>query len=262
MNDWSRRRKRIILTIVLVAVIVLVGVPFFLLFYEKPSCSDGIKSGDETGLDCGGSCQKLCSAESLPLILKGDPRVLMVTPDVYEVVAIVENPNQNAEIYKAEYELRVYGEESSIPLKIIQGTTFVPKGTTFAIFEGPFNLQVGLKPNRATLEWKLNPLSWQKNETLEPEITIVDIELTQSSSTPRLDAVVENRSLNPVANLDFVALISDREGNLFASSKTFIDRLESNQSAPIVFIWPRPFDREAVKIEIIKRIFPDRSFIK
>ena len=33
---------------------------------SSPTCSDGIKNGDETGVDCGGSCSA-CSAVSMPI---------------------------------------------------------------------------------------------------------------------------------------------------------------------------------------------------
>lgn len=262
MNDWARNRKRIILAIVLLAIVILVGVPGFFLFYEKPSCSDGAKNGDETGVDCGGSCIRLCTAESLPLLLKGDPRVLTVASSTYEVVAIVENPNQTAEIYKAEYEIKVYSAESAIPVQLIKNSTFIPKGMTLAVFEGPFVLEAGVIPNRATIEWKLNALSWQKNDLPNPDVEIRDILLSKATTTPRLDARVENLSLSPVENLDFVALISDKDGNLFAASKTFVDDIQPGESADLIFTWPRPFPQGVAQIEIIKRIFPDRTFIR
>jgi len=262
MNDWARTRKRIILAIVLLTVAILVGVPFFLLFYNKPTCSDMKMNGDERGVDCGGSCQRLCSAESLPLIIKGDARVLTVASSTYEVVALVENPNQKAEIYRAEYEIKVYDNITPVPVKIIKGSTYVPRGATFALFEGPFTLDSGVMPNRATLMWQLDTLSWQKAESVVPQVEVIDVALTKASSTPRLDASVENLSLGTVNNLDFVALISDTEGNLFAASKTFIDTLLPGEMAPIVFIWPRPFTKSVGQIQIIKRVFPDRSFIR
>ncbi len=83
MNDWSRMRKRLVLIILIVAIVVLIGVPLYFLFYKAPTCSDGLMNGDETGVDCGGSCQRLCTAESLPIVINGDPRVLTVAPNVF-----------------------------------------------------------------------------------------------------------------------------------------------------------------------------------
>lgn len=262
MNDWARSRKRIILAIVLTAVIVLVGVPFFFLFYQAPTCSDRVMNGDETGVDCGGSCERICNAESLPIISKGDPRVLTIAPNTFEVVSLVTNPNQGAEIREAKYTFKIYDPGGVIPVKVVEGTTFVPRGASFAIFEGPFTLEAGVDPVRATLEWEVGALSWQKSEATEPNVEVADTTLSNTDTTPRLNAMVKNLSLAQVSNLDFVALISDSDGNLFAASKTFVDTLLPGESAPIVFIWPRPFTMEATQIEIVKRIFPDRSFIK
>src|SRR3989344_7966424 len=98
MNQWSIRRKRIILSIIVLAIVVFVGAPIFLLFYRAPTCFDGKWNGDETGIDCGRSCQLLCTAESLPLLLKGDPRVFKIADNIFEIVALIENPNTNGEI--------------------------------------------------------------------------------------------------------------------------------------------------------------------
>lgn len=255
-------RKRIILGIVLLAVIILVGVPLFLLIYERPSCTDSKMNGDETGVDCGGSCQRICSAESLPLIVKGDARVLTIAPNTYEVVTVVENPNPTAEIYKANYTYKVYDPESTIPVKTIQGFTFVPKGATFAIFEGPFTLEEGVVPTRTTIEWDRASLVWRKNPQEYPNLALTDTTLSSPTTTPRLSAVVENLSLNEATNIDLVALIADEAGNIFAASKTYIDELETGEKATILFSWPRPFTKNVGSVQIIKRVFPDRSFIR
>lgn len=262
MNDWSRTRKRIILLIVFSCLTVLVVVPFFFLVYEKPTCSDGKRNSDETGVDCGGSCQRLCTPEALPLILKGDPRVLTIAPNTYEVVGLVENPNPGAEIYRAEYTVKLYGTGSAIPIKTIDGSAFIPKGRTVALFEGPFALPAETVPARATLEWKEMSLDFRKTDAPEPEIQVFDLFLTNASSSPRLNATVENLSLNSVSNIDFVALISDAGANIFAASKTYVDTLEPGGTAEIFFTWPRPFTREAANTQIIQRVLPDRSFIR
>jgi hypothetical protein len=262
MNDWSRTRKRIILLIVFSFLAILVAVPFFLLVYEKPTCMDNKRNGDETGVDCGGSCQRLCTPEALPLILKGDPRVLIIAPNTYEIVGLVGNPNPGAEIYRAKYTVKIYDSVSALPIKTIDGSAHIPKGRTVALFEGPFTLPAEVAPTRATLEWQEMSLDFRKTEVPEPEIEVFDLELANSSSSPRLTAKVENLSLGNVSNIDFVALISDAGGNIFAASKTYIDSLEAGETADIFFAWPRPFSKQAANTQIIERVLPDRSFIR
>lgn len=241
---------------------MLVAIPAYLIFYKAPNCFDGRQNKDETGIDCGGSCQLLCTAESLPLLIKGDPQVLKVTDNSYEVVALVENPNATAEIYRAKYFIRLYSAQSIAPIKLIEGETFVPKGATFAIFEGPFTASDGIIPLRATIEWQEGSLAWKKNINPLPILLVKDLSLLEEVATPRLAAIVENTSLNNVSNIDVVALLYNEKGTIFAASKTFIDSISKGGRVPIVFSWPEAFSEEVLNVEIIPRVLPDRSFIK
>lgn len=262
MNQWSRNRKRIILAILFFILVILVGLPAFLLFYEKPNCFDKKMNGDEAGVDCGGSCQLLCSSQSVPLILKGDPRVLTLATSTYQVVALVENSNNDAEIYKAGYTLKLYDSSNPIPVKTIEGVTFVPQGSEFAIFEGPINLESGIQPSKATLEWREDSLVWRKTVKAAPELTVRNTKITKEETSPTLEADIQNSSLEVATNIDLVALIADSQGNIFAASKTFIDALAPGGETKAIFTWPKPFGQEVVGIDIVVRIFPDRSFIR
>ncbi|MFZ2484882.1 MAG: vWA domain-containing protein [Minisyncoccia bacterium] len=241
MNQWSVRRKRIVLSIVLLGLVVLIGGPLFFLFYNKPTCFDKSQNGDETGVDCGGSCQLLCTTQSLPLILKGDPQVIEIRDNTYEMVAVVENPNVGAEIYRAGYILKLYDAQGAVPLKVVEGATYVPKGATFVVFEGPFSLGEGVIPAKVTLEWKAESLIWQKNAKQVPELVTKDMVFSRSETSPRLEASIENLSLENVSNIDLVAVVSDEIGNVAAVSKTFIEDLSAKEKVPVVFTWLEPF---------------------
>ena len=262
MNQWSRNRKRIVLGIVTLAVLILVGLPAFFLFYRAPTCFDGKMNGDERGVDCGGSCQLLCSSESVPLLLQGDPRVLTLSTNTYQVVALVKNSNNDAEIYNAGYTIKVYEATGAVPVLTIEGETYVPKGATFAIFEGPLVLEEGKIPQRATLEWKDDSIVWKKNDTEVPELVVRNQVYSRLDESPRLEAIVENQGLQNISNIDLVAVISDAQGNVFAASKTFVDSLAPGERSSVVFTWPRPFGHEIADTDIIVRVFPDRSFIR
>lgn len=262
MNSWSRRRKRIILAILFAILIVLVGLPMFLLFYQKPTCFDNKQNGDEKGVDCGGSCQLLCTTESLPLIMNGDPRVLLLATSTYQVIALVENSNNTAEIYKAGYTIKIFDAKSSIPLKTIDGSAYVPKASTFAVFEGPITLEAGVLPTRATLEWKAGTLVWQKNASVQPELSVKDLSFSRLDSAPKLEAIVENPTLNAVSNIDLSAVLFDAEGNIFAVSKTYVEELKAGEEVKVVFTWPRAFASEPAKTDVLIRVYPDRSFLR
>ena len=262
MNKWSRRRKRVIVSLIFFGILILVAIPSYLLFYKTPTCFDNKRNSDETGVDCGGSYQLLCTAESLPLIIKGDPQVLEVKEGVFEVVALVDNPSIDAEIYRAKYFIRLYSAKSIAPTRVIEGETFVPKGVKFAIFEGPFTTSDGAIPIKATIEWREDSLAWKKNNSPIPILKVISKMVSKEDTIPRLDAVIENASLKNVSNIDAISLVYNDKGTIFAASKTFIDSLAVGANAPIVFSWPEPFGEKILNIEIILRVLPDRSFIR
>ena len=262
MNSWSRRRKRFIFLIVFLAFLIVVGLPAYFLFYKAPTCFDGKLNGSETGVDCGGGCQLLCTAESLPLIVKGDPQILRVTESLFEVIALVENPNPTGEIYKAGFIFKLYDSKNTISIKTIEGETYVPKAATLAIFEGPFTLEDNIVPTRVTFEWKPETLVWQQNNAIQPELLVKGTNLSREATNPRLDAVIENTSLRDLSNIDLVALISNETGTIFAASKTFIDTLPASGEVPVIFTWPRAFNERVSDIDVIVRLLPDGSFIR
>lgn len=262
MNQWSRMRKRVILGMVLFFFVVLVGIPLYLLLYRKPTCSDRAKNGDETGVDCGGSCQRLCAPESLPLVIKGDPRVLVVATSTYEVVALLENPNSDAEIRRARYTFKLYGSSSLVPLKSVTGEAYVPKGSVFALFEGPFAFEEGVVPTRAILEWENSSLVWEKGGGASPELVVSNNAFSRLTSSPRLEITVGNPTLESVSNIDLTALLYDEGRSIFAASKTFVGALPAGEEVQAIFTWPRPFRAEPVEVEVITRILPDKSFIR
>lgn len=260
-NRWSSRRKKFIFGLVIVALVFLVGIPAGLFFYKAPTCSDNKQNGDERGVDCGGSCQLLCAVESLPIVQKGDAQVITVAPGVYEVVAIFENPNVDAEIYRANYSIKLYSAGNPVAVKIIDGSTYIPRNSSFAVFEGPFAFPDSV-PQKASFSWDNNSLVWEKTEKSLPSVSIQSKNLTNASTTPRLDISVLNKSLGNISNLELVVLISDKSGNVFAASKTFLDNLSAGATTPAVFTWPRGFENEVGLIDIIPRVLPDKSFIR
>src|SRR3989344_3615993 len=126
MNSWSIRRKRIILLIVLVFLVILVGVPIYFVFNKTPICTDNKMNGDESGIDCGGSCERFCTRDALPLIMRTDPRILTVATSTYEIVTVVENPNLYGEVREALYSIKLYSSSSTAPIKVIEGKTYIP----------------------------------------------------------------------------------------------------------------------------------------
>jgi len=237
MFSWSLKRQIIYGGGTLLVVLAIFALIFYSFFYEAPTCDDGVRNGDEKGVDCGGSCVRLCVGEALnPIILWS--RIFNITGDVYSIAAYVENPNLVSKNDKASYEFSLF-DESNILIEKIEGETFIPRNKKFIIFESGVISQK--KPASVSFRFT-NFSSWMKDDTLEPELQINHSSLLSTSSVPRIEGVIKNNSLNSIDTVELVALIFDGRQNTVAVSRTYVDNLLKNTSQDFVFTWPRPFD--------------------
>ena len=247
--------------IVLGALIVLVGLPLFFSLHTTPTCSDGLQNGDETGIDCGGGCQLICSSSTLPLLIQGDPRLLQIATSTYEVVALVQNPNVTGQVVRANYTFKVFTGSDTKPLQVITGSTFIPKNSTFALFQGPFSTGTSTV-NRVVFEWDQVSLVWEKNTDMIADLVSKDLNFTNSTTSARLDATLSNQSIKAAQNIEVVSLLYDENGNIVGAGKTFVDTLDGGGSVPLVFTWPSAFKDKIVSIQVVPHILPDRSYLK
>lgn len=262
MNPWSLRRKTLILFITLFAFVVLFLIPgYFLFFSSKPDCTNGIKDGDESGIDCGGGCTLICTPEVLPLISRGDVRLLKIASSTYETAILIDNPNNDGSVLRAPYKVSIFSGASRTPVKVFERETFIGRNTSFALFEGPFTLE-GEGPFRAMFEWG-EDLVWEKSNAPVPKIFVESTNILSSDSLgPRLEARIINRGEKEENNVEVVALLYDENDNIIAAGKTFVDVLEPLVSTPIVFSWPEAFATEPVSVRIFPHPLPDKSFLR
>lgn len=260
ISRWSSRRKFLVSLLIVLGVLILIGIPAYLATRETPNCGNGKLDGDETGVDCGGSCQLLCTPEILPLITKGDARLLKIATSTYEAVVLVQNPNITGSVLRAPYTFTIYSGTNSKPVKVINSDTYVGRNSTFALFAGPFTLD-DTASYRAVFTFSPG-LVWQKAGDTLPTLAVSDMNLvTSTSSAPRLETNVSNYGDLDMTNVEVVALLSDASGNIIAAGKTFLDQVSAGKSEPVSFSWPNQFDREAVSVKILPHVLPDRSYI-
>jgi hypothetical protein len=208
------------------------------LFYKAPTCSDGRKNGDETGVDCGGSCKNLCTSDTLnPVVLWS--KIFNVSGDVYTAVAYIENPNTNSLNLKAKYQFSIYGEDGRIIITK-DGETSIPKGKKFAVFESGLVIK-NSKPKTADFKF-LSFEPWQKDMTKDPDIDVKYSSLISTTTTPRVTGTISNNSLESIHSLELAVFVLDGNENVVAASNTFVDNLVKRTTQDFVFTWPKPFN--------------------
>lgn len=237
MSSWSLKRQ---LTILLIPLVLIFGFSIFVYakyFHSSPTCFDKVKNGDETGVDCGGSCNMVCSSEALlPVVLWS--KSFNVTGSVWNSVAFVQNPNINSSAKNVPYEFRLYNKKNLL-ITSRKGAIDIPKNKTFAVFEGGLN--AGTNIVKST-EFKFgDSIAWSKDNTKESEVIVVNSPIENESIAPKIRGTISNLNPQLVGPTELVALIFDGRGNAIDASKTIVDPLSKGSSEPFVFTWPRPF---------------------
>lgn len=240
MMLWARRRQSIYFGSAAALIVLVLGFSYLLFVDKQPSCFDGKKNGDEIGIDCGGSCRLLCPFQVSDFVVLWS-RSFKVTPNVYNAVAYVENPNFGAGIEEISYTFTLVDDEGVL-IKQRKGSTFiVPNGVT-AIFEG--GVITGRRvPARTFFEFNEKPV-WVQAVDSSEQLKVVSRVLRDKETDPRIDAVIKNESIEDLFNVEFVTVVSDVRGNAIASSQTVIPLLEKLSQRDIVFTWPEPFPKE------------------
>lgn len=245
--SWGTSRRNSILFVLFLFIFIPVGVIAFLIFYHPPTCFDGLQNGDETGLDCGGSCQLLCTNQVVKPVVLWE-RQFRVTNGIYNLLAYVENPNPTAYVRNAQYIFKIYNGEN-ILIGEKRGTVSIAPKSVRPIIEN--NIQTFEQvPTRTTFEF-LGDLVYEQTGPEDSLIVIKDEFIENESTKPRIKAKIQNLSLKNIQNIDVVVLIYDVFDNVLGSSSTFVNELNSEEIQDIVFTWPESFPDEVARIEII-----------
>ncbi len=240
MLTWGEKRKAIYITIASAVALIVIIIPLFFILYQKPTCFDGKKNGDEGGVDCGGSCQLLCSFEVIDPIVVWN-RAFRTAPGIYSAVAYIENPNLNSEAVVS-YEFKLFNDKNEL-ITTRANKAFIPKNKVFAIFEPNISVgnQASSTPRRVAFSFTEKP-AWFRYIPASPDLAVIKKVLSNEEVAPRIDAQIKNNSSAPQNHIEVVALVYDDKENAIGASRTFIDTLSNGQAEDVVFTWPAPFE--------------------
>ena len=247
--DWATRKR--LKYFVLLFLIIFAGVFFAVLplFNVSSTCSDNKKNGTEVGVDCGGTCQYLCSSQvSIPQIMwtralpSADGRVALVT--------YIKNQNKTAGVQHATYKFTLFDNLGKV-VAIKEGETQISANGNIAIFAGPVDIGKR-KVQNTTFEWT-SPLyfSTLSDRALLSNIEIVKTNLEIASTTTALSANLRNTTRLEYESVPVVAILYDKDGNALLASRTILDSLAKETSADIFFTWNTVTSSEVASIEVL-----------
>ena len=247
---WAAKRQLLYTAIVIAFFIALGFLIVYPSFNKAPTCTDGKQNGDETGVDCGGSCPIACTSQVSEISLRW-ARAFEVVPGRYNAVAYLENHNKNAAVEKISYRFR-FADKDNLYVGKREGTTYVPPSGNFAIFEPAVNIGNSI-PVYTTFEFTEAPVWSQvsQNKIDQFKILVSNIKLANEATSPTLSATVTNNSLFQIPEVNVIAILYDASGNAVSVSRTFLDMLQGQESSTLNFTWIEPFSTEVVSEEII-----------
>ena len=232
------------------AALVIAVAVYFLVFYQAPSCFDLAQNGRETGIDCGGSCEKVCAAEAIPPAVVWS-RAFEVAPGVWTAAAYVENKNVDAGVRSLPYRFKFF-EEGGVLIAERRGSTFLAPHSIAVIVEP--SVSVGKRiPTRTQFDFEALP-DWEEiREEMVPSLDVGGIVLERADTLPRVTAAVRNSSNRIVKEIEATALLLDGEENVVGASKTIIPALSREEVKETVFTWPKPFSQDILRVDVRAR---------
>lgn len=247
--SWAdKRRFYIIGGAVLIGLTLLLGVVFAVI-YKVPSCADGKQNQDESGVDCGGSCQYLCNAEV------EEPRVTfaraITTNGRTDVIAYVENRNRSAEAKSASYAVEVFSEDGTL-LGTRKGMLDLPARTTIPVFVPGVAAGTAFAP-RAFISFE-EDMKWRNVRDEVATLAVGNASLVPGDR-PRVVATISNPSPTAVYDQEVVATVYGLDGLAIAASRTVVRVIDPLASKEAVFTWLDPFPTEATRVEV--RVVPE-----
>lgn len=252
---WGRRRQVAYALGVLFFTISVSGLVVYRSFDTTPTCFDTKRNGNETGVDCGGSCLQYCPNELQPPKVRWS-RSFEISPGVYHAVAYIEHNNPDAGVRRAPYVFRLFNDQNTLVAERTGETFIGPAGRT-AIVETLIQTN-GLTPVLTRLSFP-EPLVWEKINPLYGRVVIKTDKtfLEQYAGGARLTTVLENTSRVAFTSVPVVALLHDSSDNTVAVSLSVTEALGARDEKTLTFTWPFQIDPTTiVRTEIIPRINP------
>ena len=245
--SWSTNRKRIYVFSLLILAIVVIGIPSFFIFYKAPTCSDGIQNGDEIGVDCGGSCPRLCSNLFLAPNVAWT-RFQQVADGLYNVSAYIVNPNIDVTAIKVPYHIALY-DDRGILISDTNSTVTIPPHRNTLAFIGA--VSVGKRiPAKAAFEFTALP-EWYRQADPLSAIQVTDKKYSEDELGSILSVTLSNNSVYGLSNVVVYVVLYDKDGNSLGFSRTVVDSIPGKSSVVAPFTWPVSYGGKVISIEVL-----------
>ncbi|MEZ4156387.1 MAG: FxLYD domain-containing protein [Candidatus Paceibacterota bacterium] len=222
--------------------LVLLGVGF--LIYQAtlkpaPSCTDGKKNQDETGIDCGGSCQD-CAINTLKeLTASGAIAIPAQDSERSSIYISLENPNASYGATEVNIEVTVE-RKSGAALNLSEQTFIYPserKGVLIPNISVAASDIVSISAVVTERQWQpIESFARPKYEVRNQEVVVVD----ESELKPRiiLTGLLRNENAQTLRSAEIIARYRDANDAVVAVSQTQLESIAGFEEESFELITP------------------------
>lgn len=274
MPDTSRARKRLFVGSTYFVIVVMIGWLIYVTRQPSPTCTDGIKNQDETGIDCGGVCGACSVERPQPASLKIEETSLIYGgTNTYDVLAKVTNPNGEDGAESFNYTFLLKDDQGSVLVER-SGRSFILPGETKYIIVTQLSSEA--LPKKIALEisdvnWKYFSGGYQER----PVINVYSKRYDRITSGPgfgEATGLVVNESSFDFVNVRVNVILRDASGKPIGVNYTEMQTLKSAEKRDFRLVWPNGFPGDVASMEaeaeadvyrsdnFVKRYFPNTQF--
>lgn len=239
--DWRTKKRLIYILIPFSFFILIYAINFFLKREPVNPCFNKIKDPNEEGVDCGGSCPP-CELKHFQSLRIYDQKFIIYPEGKIDLIAHLENPNQNLAIRNLKYQFFIYDQNGLLrSTTTIESIDVFPKASYYLIksfFNKNLDYQIG--------KVELKIFEPKRTDFLKMEPQNIDVSyyffnegvIFKRERGWEVDLALNNISTNKVQkDLEVIVFVYSPQGELIGLSKRIVS-LEAEEIKKVIFVLP------------------------
>lgn len=237
---WALKR-RIVIAVILAALFLLVSSSTIFLFREEASCFDNVRNGNETEVDCGGDCEKICESQAKQPYV--DFAQIVTNNNQKSVVLSIVNPNEKTEVRNLSFVVSIFSNQG-IFLGDIPRVVNLESGQTFVLLI-PLSDNSFSNAGKAVVD--LKERVFIKGVRKDSYLRVRDFSWNLNESASILNVSIENKG-EEVLRTPLTAVVFGEEGKIIAAQRIIVP-VVSVQGEDLSIVWNESFKEAPFKVD-------------
>lgn len=263
MQEVIRKKRRVTIGFIYAGVFLGIIGLIALWSWPKPTCVDGKKNGNETGVDCGGSCGACVETPPVEDVSVEESGFIHVKGNVYDAYAKISNVNNSFGGETVRYVFKFYGEDGG-EIASIEGSTYIlPQEKKYIVEQG-----VTVPDVVARMDVSIAAVEWREFSDFQTmNIHVVNERYDQASAGTEFGeayGLVRNDTAFDLGEIEVVVLLRDSYGNVLEVNSTAMQTIRAGEARDFRSTWRDPFSGtvKSMEVEAYTNVYSNDNYIK